>query len=110
VKLYGEYIKEREGYELLVNKDGSAFCSYKVFGDSIYLRDMFVSFSERGKGLAKSLAKQVENHGKMQSCKTMVTSVDLNTSGASENVAMFVNYGFKIKQAQGNALWLEKEL
>jgi len=108
--LYAEYIKEREGMELIEKEYG--FCTYKVINEYIYLADIYIKKDQRMKGLAKALTDEVEEIGKNNKCNFILGSFCLDTNNWKSGKALVKSLGFKYfeKQRKTNMIYVSKEL
>lgn len=92
--LYSRYIKEREDYETIETSYG--FATYKITGDSCYLRDLYVSQSRRRTKVATQFCDLIKKIARDAKCKTLMTTVAPSANGASESMKAVLHYGFKI--------------
>jgi GNAT superfamily N-acetyltransferase len=108
MSLYGDYIKEREGKKIIEEDYG--FVTYQIFGDQVYIEDMFIEKQCRRSGLAFQLADDVREKAKEHGCKKMLTSVVPSANGSTESVKVILAYGFRLMSAQDNFIMFEMEI
>lgn len=110
MSLFADYKKEREGKEAIEVDNG--FVTYKVYGDSVYIEDIFVSKEQRRTGLASQLADMVVIEAKKQGCLKLLGTVDPGAIGASDSLKALMAYGFKISPIQNPPplWWFVKEI
>lgn len=108
--LYAEYIKEREGMNLIEKQYG--FCTYKIINEYIYLADIYIKKDERRKGLTKVLVNEVEEIGKNNDCTFILGSFCLDTNNWKSGKALVKALGFKYfkKQRKTNMIYVSKEI
>lgn len=106
--LYAQYIKAREGIDIVEWADG--FATYKIQEDSIYLRDLFVESRSRSRGIAARLADHVCAIGKKAGCKKLIGSVCPQAADATENMKALLHYGMSLNSASPSLIIFEKEL
>lgn len=106
--LYGFYIKEREDFSIL-EVDGG-FITYKITGEDVYIRDLYIVPSERRTRLATTLADEVAEIAKSEGCTKMFGSICPTTKGANESLQVLLAYGFRLANAQSNLILFVKEL
>jgi hypothetical protein len=98
MSLYADYIKEREGYQIIETDQG--FATYiitdRLFEDNtIYLRDIYVSPSHRMTQEASTLANKVAEIGRINKCYHMIGSVCLTSKTVTENIKVILAYGME---------------
>lgn len=106
--LYSQYLAEREDFSIVEDEFG--FATFKIYGETVYLRDLFVVADKRMTGHAKVLAAQVIEVAKRAGCKIMTGSVDAKLKGADASVKVLHAYGMRVTGIQGNLLVFEKEI
>lgn len=108
MNLYAEYIKEREGFELLSNEHG--FISYRFIGDIMFLSDIFVKKEFRRSGEGASLIEDVLFLAKDNGCKQIMAEVQIATFTCSESLKSALNYGFKVISSNGSTIVIGMEV
>lgn len=109
MSLYGDYIKEREGREIVETADG--FATYTFVGqDSCYLVDIYVRPEARKSGVASDLADQVSEIAKEVGCKRLLGSVDPSLSSSRASFMVLLAYGMRPIGIEGNLVFFEKEI
>lgn len=91
-KMYFEYLKEREGKEAYITKEG--FFTYKVEEIFILLSDMYVKPEYRGQGVARGFMEVIYEMAKEYEVKMVVSSVDRSTNGSDLSRSMLIKEGF----------------
>jgi predicted GNAT family acetyltransferase len=108
MSIYADYIREREGFSTIEVENG--FATYRVQGEEIYLRDIYVQPSARKGGLASRMADQVAEAGREAGCSRMVGTCCPSTNGSTESMAAMLAYGFKLHSASNDLIVIVKEL
>lgn len=108
LSLYAAYLKEREDFQLLEQEDG--FATYKILGDELYLRDIFVSASRRLNKVASALADEVADIGRRSGCKYMSGTVSTLAKNPTVATSALIRYGFHIVIAQHDTIYFRKDL
>jgi len=110
MELYAEYIKEREGMDLIEKEYG--FCTYKVINEYIYLADIYIKKEMRKNNLARVLTNEVEAIGIDNNCKFILGSFCLDTNNWRSGKALVKSLGFKYyeKQKKTNMIYVIKEI
>lgn len=105
---YGQYIKAREGFDIVENVMG--FATYKITGDECYVRDIFVEKDYRQDGVAGRLCDKIKDIAKMNGCKWLVGSVQPSTPGSTESLKVVLAYGFNLASSQNDFIILKMEI
>lgn len=89
MKLYAEYIKEREDANIEYNDYG--FMSYKEDSDGIFIIDVYIVPEKRKQGMSNELLKEVT---KKTGTKKYYTSVDTRANGWEISHVAITKTGF----------------
>ena len=112
MNLYAEYIKEREGIDLLEKDYG--FCTYSIVSDinSIYLIDTYVKKDKRREGFASKFFDEVIEIGKDSGCCKIIGGFCLSTNGWQKGKNVLKANGFKYlsKDKNTNMIFVFKEI
>lgn len=108
VSLYADYIKEREGKEIVENSKG--FATYSLQGDGYYIEDIFVKPEHRKEGVAAQLADIIAEIAISKGVKKLYGSVCPFTAGSTTSIKVLIAYGFKLHSAQTNMIYLVKDI
>lgn len=101
------YYSEREGYQTIEKPHG--FATFKLFGEVVYLRDIYVSPDYRRTGLAAEMADEVCEFARVQGCKILRGTVDTRANNATQSIKVLLSYGMHVVPS-GEILVFEKEL
>ena len=105
---YKEYIKEREGLELLESENG--FVTYSMNSECFYLAEIYVRPHVRGSLEAYKLFKRCVQMAKENGCVSILGSVDDTTIGWENSVNLMTRLGFVRSGALENLLFFKKVL
>ncbi len=109
MSLYGEYIKERQGDDILEVDEG--FATYRfVDAETVYLVDIYVKPDARKYGHAAKLADTIASIAKQRGCKYMIGTVALGLKGSTDSLKVLLAYGMSLHQAQPSAIIMRKEI
>lgn len=108
MSLFADYIKEREGLDTIENEHG--FLSFRIINDVCYVRDLFVTKPERGRGYARVLYGQLLRVARDSQCKKISCFVDCRAPNAAESLAVILTGDFKVVAAEDGLITLEREL
>jgi hypothetical protein len=102
------YLKEREGFDSIINDMG--FASYRISGDECYIRDIFVYPDFRKSNVASEIADEIARIAIISGCKYISGSVSTLANGATDSTKVLLAYGFKIHSAIEGGILFRKDL
>lgn len=105
---YGQYIKERQGTEILENEHG--FFTYKISGEECYIIDIFIKKEARRKNIGTEMADNITAIAKESGCKYLTGTCFPSTNGATESIKAMFSYGFKLHSCVEDKIILIKEI
>lgn len=103
--LYKEYIKEREGADLIQHHHG--FLTYKKDYDGIFVLDVYVKNWWRKQGIAK---KMLEEALEKTQAKKAYTTTDTKAKGWEEAEKAILRVGFKKLTSIGTLNYYKMEI
>jgi GNAT superfamily N-acetyltransferase len=106
--LYAEYVKEREEAETL--EHGYGFITFRVFGESVLLKDFFVRRENRKQGLSHKIWNEFVEKMKERGIKKVVGNVDVRSANGTEILRNHLFRGCKLVQAMNDIITVEKEI
>jgi GNAT superfamily N-acetyltransferase len=109
MSLYGDYIAEREGKQIVESEKG--FATFKVFDNGeCYIQDIYVIPECRKTNLGKQMADEVSEIAKNRGCKLLIGSVCTEDKHATRNLQIFLSYGMNIYKNVGTLIFVKKDL
>lgn len=108
MSLFGDYIKQREGKDIIESDKG--FATYSVVKDGIYIEDIFVSADHRHSGEAARMADQIADIAREKGLKRLYGSVSPSANNSTASLKVLLAYGFKLNSSTNNFIWMEKDL
>ena len=105
---YGQYIKEREGKDILESEHG--FFTYKIHGEECYIEDIFIKKESRRKNIGTEMADEIAKIARDAGCKYLTGTCIPSTNGATESMKAMFSYGFRIHSCVNDKIILYKEL
>jgi len=103
-----EYLMEREGYSCVLREEG--FAAYKIEGEYVYLRDIWVDPDYRKDGIATALANEVAERARESGCRYMTGSVDTTAKNPTASVKVLLAYGMEISGVSGTGIFFRKAI
>lgn len=108
MSLYGEYIRERLGKEIVEEQWG--FATFSFVDDGCYIEDIYVSPDFREQGNAAHLADRIAVIAKGRGCKYLFGSVVPSANCATRSIKVLLAYGFNVTGAKENFIIFRKEI
>ncbi len=105
---YARYIREKAGHELIENDFG--FITYEVGESFVHIHDLWVDPDFRVKGYGSDLVGMVIEQGKINGCKYLTASLQLNANNITETLKAQLHYGFLVVGGNENEIKLAKEI
>ena len=106
MKLYADYIKERENAELVYDDNG--FASYKKAAEGvIYIVNVYVKPSMRRSKVCNEYVNKIVN---ITNCEWVITSCDENANGWENSEKAIIGCGFDYRKKEGTLRWYSKEI
>lgn len=106
--LYGRYISEREGREILEDERG--FATYTFTKDGIYIQEIYVLPEFRQEGVASQYADVIAGIAKANGLSKLFGSVCPSAKGSTASMKVLLAYGFEIESAAINMIYLVKNI
>jgi|11BtaG_2_1085332.scaffolds.fasta_scaffold00653_4 citrate lyase synthetase len=93
MKLYADYIKEREDKECIWNDN--CFITYKIYGNEVSVLDIYSSSEARGTGEMLEFVKDFYTNMYERGIKTAYGYTDEDTNGWENSERLMLKFGFK---------------
>lgn len=106
--LYKNYLKEREGLEVVETYQG--FATYKFRGADCYIQDIYVLPEYRKFGVASHLADEIAELAKKAGINVLTGSVDTRAESAETSAKVLTAYGMKPYVKEGFVAYYAKEI
>lgn len=106
--MWAEYIKEREGFEVLETDHGVA--TYRILGEECYIKDIFVLKEHRHSGVASKIGDHITEIAIANGCKKLSGTVVPSLNGSSGSLLGLLKYGFKLHSSTQDLIVLVKEI
>lgn len=105
---YCDYVKEREGRDILEKDYG--FATYVYFDETCYIIDVYIKPEARKKGSAYFICEEISAMARDRGCKYLLTSVDPKTNGTTASLYAILSYNFKLLSMDDKLIFFRKEL
>lgn len=106
---FGDYIKERQGKEII--EDDRGFATFQFLDDArCYIEDIYVRPDFRKRGVAKDMADKVAERAKSVGCKTLWGSVVPTAKGSTDSIKVLLAYGMSLDSSAVNLILFKKDL
>lgn len=110
---YLNYLKEREGIEIIDHEYGFIFYKFLIDREgsiNCYISDYFVNPEKRCKGYGYQLADSVFKLCREKGIKTVYCQSDISAKNHSIAALSILNYGFKIYRLDRNLIYYYMEV
>ena len=108
MKLYQEYLMERQGLSTIENEFG--FVAFRFSKEECYLGEIFISQSARRSRKGRALLQEVEICARKASCQFIAANVFSSDPNATSTLSAAFACGFKIRNCVGGVIVIEKKL
>lgn len=106
--LFAEYIKEREGFEVMETEE--SFVIYKIKGELAFISHAFTRKNYRRDHYMSELLDALSEFLLSKRVSALSASIDLRDQNASTTLLASLKYGFEIKAAEQGIIFIEKNL
>jgi len=109
VSLYGDYLKERLGDEIIETEQG--FATYR-FPDPLtcYVVDIYVKPEFRTQSVATGIADLIVEIAKQKGCSRLLGSVVPSTKGSTTSLRVLLGYGFSLDSSTQDFILFRKDI
>jgi GNAT superfamily N-acetyltransferase len=108
MSLFAEYLREREGKEIVESDRG--FATFQVLNNECYIEDIYVVPEYRQTGEAAKMANQIAEQAKTRGCVRLLGSVVPTARGSTTSLKVLLAYGFRLLRSDNNFIVLSKDL
>lgn len=108
MSLYSEYIKERQGIDIVECEHG--FATYKFVPGGCYIIDIYVRPELRRTGLATELGLKVVEIAKKHKVDTIIGTVSPSTHGSTDSLKALLSWGFELDNCKQDQIVLTKRV
>lgn len=108
MKLYFEYIKERENLDHYEIENG--FFTYEIRDKEFYLANIYVRPDHRGTSAKLELWEKMQEIAIEKGCDLISANVYLKDSGFHRTIRVALKLGFSFVMAQNNCVTIVKKL
>lgn len=108
MKMYADYIKERENKDCIYTDKG--FATYSFNETSCYIEDIYVKPEFRQSGETKKLVDKIIESALEHGYTTLTGSVCPSAKGSTDSLKVLLAYGFKLLSSTNNFIIFSKEI
>lgn len=108
MKLYKQYLKERDSAELIYNDYG--FCTYSMNEKLIYVSEIYVVPEKRLTPCAYKLFMEAVKIGTDNGCTQILGSYDITTRNWIRSKKLMQKLGFKFYKKENNLVFFIRDL
>jgi len=108
MKMFAEYIKERENKECIFSDKG--FATFLFENKTCYIESIYVKQEHRKSGEASRLADKITEIAVEKGCNLLMGSVSPMANGSTASLKVLLAYGFNLVSSTNNFIILSKEI
>ena len=108
MSLFGDYIYEREGKNII--EDQESFATYKIHGTECYIEDVYVQKEARKNVKAHKIVDRIAEIAKAKGVQFLTTTVSTIVGNPTASVRAILGYGFRVHSAKENLIVFIKEV
>lgn len=109
MSLYADYIKERNGDEIVESEIG--FASFRYLNETqVYIIDIYIKPQFRKARAASTLADMIIELAKVKGCKELLGSVVPSSKSATDSLKVLLGYGMSIQSASAEMIIFKKDI
>lgn len=109
MSLFGDYIKEKNGDEIIETPRG--FASYRFIGtDTVYIVDIYVVPEHRRSNEASVIADVIVERAKAKGCTKLLGTVSPAAKTATASLRVLLGYGMHLVSSGPECIIFEKEI
>lgn len=105
---YAQYIKEREGKEIV--EDHKGFATFVITDKECYIVDIFVKKKYRKEKIASKYADQITELAKERGCRYLLGSVCPYADSATASLKALLGYGFSLSSSTNDMIFFRKDI
>lgn len=108
MSLYGRYLKETFGKEIVEDLQG--FATFSIVNGECYVENVYVIPEARHRGQAPAYVDKIAEIAKTRQCKFLTTTINPGISTPERSMKVILDYGFKFHSCDQNKIIFIKEL
>jgi len=110
ISLYGQYIKEREGQEIIEEDYGFASYSINYSGNEcyIFIHDFFITSKFRGTKKTKALVEKLLSVAYENKCSYAVATIDPITATSTQAMKFHLKNGMCLSHIDNGLIYMIK--
>lgn len=108
MKFYADFIKEREGLDLLEFPEG--FITYQITNDELYVANLYIAPEFRGTPALFRFDKEITKIAVENKCKLISSNIHLNDHGFNRTLRAALKLLFTVVSAHNNSVIVVKKI
>lgn len=109
MSMYGDYVRERLGDDIVENATG--FATYRYLnGYQVYIVDIYVHPDYRKTGAASALADSIVDLAKIRGCTELLGTVVPTASGSTDSLKVLLGYGMTLQGITDGLIVFRKDI
>jgi len=108
--MYGDYIREHRGDEIVENEKGFATYRFLNEGKTVYIVDIYVHPDFRNSKAASSLADTIVEAAKLQGCVELLGTVVPSAKNSTASLKVLLGYGMSLHSSSNDLIVFRKDI
>lgn len=108
MSLFGDYILETRGKNILENDGG--FATYSFHENECYIEDVYIVPEERNNGHLLEMLEEMKVIARAHECKSLITTINCLFKNPTRALRSCLGCGFKIDKSLNDIIILRMEL
>ena len=109
MSLYGDYIKEHRGDEIVETADG--FATYRFLNDKqVYIVDIYVKPEARQTSAASDMADTIVLAAKLRGCTELLGTVVPSAQGSTISLKVLLGYKMTLQSSSNDLIIFKKDI
>lgn len=110
MSMYGDYVRERLGDEILESDQGFVTYRYLNEGKTVYVVDLYVAPQFRKSQYGQTLTDAVIKIAKEKGCTEMIGTVSPAATNATYSMKVLIAYGMELKTSNEMVIVFRKDI
>lgn len=109
MSLYGDYILEHRGDQIVEDEFG--FATYRYLNDdNVYIIDIYVVPEMRNTNRASAIADKVVEAARLKGCKKLLGTVVPDAHNSTASLRVLLGYGMTLQSIANGCIIFEKDI
>lgn len=112
MSMYGDYVRERIGDEIMESHRG--FATYRFIQDgetnAVYIVDIYITPDFRKAKMASELADEICSIARSKGCSRVIGTVSATAKNPTDSIKVLLGYGMEFYKCNSEGIFFKKEI